>query len=403
MSHRWLRVTWLVIQRELRQRGRSRGFAISTAILVLIVGAGVAIPAVLAHGHRAETVGIVGSPLAALKRTVLEAGRISGESVTVVQLPSRAAAVARLRAGGMAAVLVEGREVLVRQLSFKASTESASTLVASLSEVGGLSRLFAKLPPGTRPPVTASPALPVRGLFQGTASLTSRVTGLAAVVVIYVLILAYGWQIAIGVGEEKWSRVVEVLLAAMRPVQLLAGKVIGIGILASLQAAIMVATFIGLGAALGSTQVHAAGPVVAVGGVWYVLGYAFYCTAFAAAGSLSSRQAEVGNSVAPLQVFLPIAYILSFTVLYANAANPFFWILGYFPPTAPVAMTVLYASGLAPLWKVGLSAAISILATALMARLTGRIYQRSILRTGPRVRLRQALRRESAPARLTWA
>jgi ABC-type Na+ efflux pump, permease component len=69
------------------------------------------------------------------------------------------------------------------------------------------------------------------------------------VVLVWVLISAYGSQIAMGVGEEKQNRIVEVILASVRPIQLLVGKVTGIGILALAQAALMVAAFLGLGAA----------------------------------------------------------------------------------------------------------------------------------------------------------
>ncbi len=108
-------------------------------------------------------------------------------------------------------------------------------------------------------------------------------------VLVWILISAYGSQIAMGVGEAKQNRIVEVILATVRPLQLLVGKVTGIGVLALAQALLMVAVFLGLGAAVGSSLVHgAAAGIVIVGAVFLVLGYAFYCTAFAAAGSWSA-------------------------------------------------------------------------------------------------------------------
>lgn len=146
------------------------------------------------------------------------------------------------------------------------------------------------------------------------------------------------------------------LLAAVRPVQLLIGKVLGIGLLALGQAAAMVIVFIVAGFATGSSLVHGAAlDIVLAGAVFVVLGYAFYCTAFAAAGSLVSRQADVNS-------------------------------------------TVLYASGDVPLWQVVGSAMICAAGTLWMARLATRIYTQSILRTGPRIRLSQALRRNGISA-----
>ena len=212
--------------------------------------------------------------------------------------------------------------------------------------MAGLSKLLGELPPGA---AASGVTLPVRGLTPPSASLSRRLTGLFTVVLVWILISAYGSQIAMGVGEEKSNRIVEVILASVRPVQLLVGKVSGIGVLALAQAALMVATFLGLGAAVGSSLVHGAAPgIVITGAVFLVLGYAFYCTAFAAAGSLVSRQSDVGTVILPVQIPLILAYALSYTVIYANGASTFYRVLGFLPPTAPVAMPVLYAAGDVP-------------------------------------------------------
>jgi hypothetical protein len=168
-------------------------------------------------------------------------------------------------------------------------------------------------------------------------------------------------------------------------------------VLALAQAALMVAAFLGLGAAVGSSLVRGAAPgIVITGAVFLVLGYAFYCTAFAAAGSLVSRQSDVGTVVLPVQSPLIVAYALSYTVIYANGANVFYRVLGFLPPTAPVAMPVLYAAGDAPAWQAAVSAVLVAAGTVWMARVAATIYGRSILRTGSRVRLRQVLIRGEA-------
>jgi ABC-2 type transport system permease protein len=164
-------------------------------------------------------------------------------------------------------------------------------------------------------------------------------------------------------------------------------------LLALAQAAAMVVAFVVAGLASGSSLVHGAAiNIVLVGAVFAVLGYAFYCTAFAAAGSLVSRQSDVNSTIMPVQLPLIIAYALSYTVIYANGASTFYHALGFLPPTAPVAMPVLYAAGDVPLWQVVVSAVLCAVATVWMARVAVGIYTRSILRTGARVRLKEALR-----------
>lgn len=396
MNQRGLRMTWLVARRELLQRGRTRTFAITTVILLLAVALGVALPAILSRGAKPERVGVTGGNPATLGVIVQEAGRLAGTKVTVVPEPSVAAAEAALRSGDLGAVLVNGAEVLVKQVPIGGASSAGGTLPGALAQLAGLSRLIEKVP-GAGAAVANGIALPVRGLVPPSGTLSNRLTGLFTVVIVWVLISVYGSQIALGIGEEKSSRVVEVLLAAVRPVQLLVGKVLGIGLLALAQAAAMVVVFVVAGLASGSSLVHgAATGIVLTGGVFIVVGYAFYCTAFAAAGSLASRQSDVNATIMPVQLPLIIAYALSYTVLYANGANAFYHVLGFLPPTAPIAMPVLYATDDVPLWQVAVSALLCVAGTVWMAQVAARIYSRSILRMGTRVPLRQVLRREPA-------
>ena len=97
MNKRWWRMTARVAQREVRQRGRSRAFTVSTIVLLLVVAAGVAIPAIVARNSKPQRVGIVGAPVAAMTDIVREAGHLTGTSVTVVPEPSRRRPGAALR------------------------------------------------------------------------------------------------------------------------------------------------------------------------------------------------------------------------------------------------------------------------------------------------------------------
>jgi ABC-2 type transport system permease protein len=222
-----------------------------------------------------------------------------------------------------------------------------------------------------------------------------RLTGLGVAIIIFTIIQIYGSRITVGVSEEKSSRVVEVLLAAVRPTQLLLGKVIGLGVLALGQALAILVTFVVLSLLVGSSLVHSASfGVVADGALWIVIGYAFYCTAYAAAGSLVGKPSDAYNVSFPVQVPLLVTYILTFTVLYGSSVYGFYWFLAFFPPTAPIAMPTLVAMGLTQPWQVALSVVISLAATVAMAWAAGRIYGRAILHTGTRLKWRQAWRRE---------
>jgi ABC-2 type transport system permease protein len=385
---RSLQLTWLVARREIRIRAKTRVFIVTTAILLIAVALAVALPAILsAKNNKPDRIGVVGDTTA-ISSIVTEAGRLSGGQAVAVPQPSLAAAEAALRSGDLSAVLVPNTEIIVKQVPLAGITGS----VASLAQLAGLSKLIQTVP-GAASAVAHGVTLPVRGLEAAKTTLSARLTGLFTVIIVWILISVYGSQIALGIGEEKSSRVVEVLLSAVRPVQLLIGKVLGIGVLALAQAAGMLVVFIVAGFASGSSLVHGATlGVVIAGGVFIVLGYAFYCTAFAAAGSLVSRQSDVNSTILPVQLPLIIAYALSYTVVYANGASTFYHVLGFLPPTAPIAMPVLYAAGDVPVWQVAVAALLTAAGTVWMARIAVRIYSNSILRSGPRISFRQAIR-----------
>jgi ABC-2 type transport system permease protein len=381
-------MTWLVARRELRLRVRTRVFIITTAIMVIAVALAVALPAALAGKSGPDHVGVVGGTTPTISSLVAAAGRAAGGQAVAVSEPTVAAAETALRNGDLSAVLVPDQEILIKQEPLGGVTGSTATL----AQLAGLSRLVQTVP-GAAAAVSHGVALPVRGLEAPKKPLSSRLTGLITVIIIFILITVYGQQIAMGIGEEKSSRVVEVLLSTVRPVQLLVGKVLGIGLLALAQVAVMVVVFIVAGFATGSSLVHGAEiGVVIAGAVFAVLGYAFYCTAYAAAGSLVSRQSDVNSTVMPVQLPLILAYALNFTVIYANNASTFYHVLGFLPPTAPIAMIALYASGDVPVWQVVVAAVLTAAGTVWMARLAARIYANSILRTGPKISFRQAIK-----------
>ena len=121
--------------------------------------------------------------------------------------------------------------------------------------------------------------------------------------------------------------------------------------------------------------------------VWLLLGYAFYCWLYAAAGSTAERQDQVQTLALPLSLPILIAYIYSITVASTGDPSFLFKVLAYFPPTAPFAMPVLVGLGLVVWWEFLLAVALSIGGTVLMAWFATGIYRRAVLRSGQRVKL----------------
>jgi ABC-2 type transport system permease protein len=266
MSRAWWTLTLLVARREVRERVGARSFRISTVILVIGVAAAVAIPALVSGGSGPGKVGIVGGDQAALTATVRQAGSVLGEKVEVMPFTSQAAGEAQVRTGNLDALYVGGHAVLIEQEPAEGASDTTAKFAGAIAQLARA--------PSTQA-ASISRVLPVRGLKRAPTSLSTRLTGLAVVVLIYLLIFIYGQRITSGVVEEKSSRVVEVLLASVRPAQLLGGKVIGMGATAFGQGAALVVTFVIVATATGSNLLHGAAiGVVLVGALWMVLGYA---------------------------------------------------------------------------------------------------------------------------------
>ncbi|MGA2521104.1 MAG: ABC transporter permease [Acidimicrobiales bacterium] len=390
----------LVAAREIRERVRGRTFRVATLIILLAVAAAVAIPVLRKGGHSVERVGVVGALSAPLRISITATGPELGTKVVLVDEPTLDAARRGLRSGRLTLVLVDARKLVVDKALAAGDTSAPALLAEEVSATVSLQNglVTAGVHPDQAARLAHPRPLPVQSLQPPVHNQAARTTAVYGLILTYVLLTQYGTWLLMGVVEEKSSRVVEVLLSTLRPGQLLAGKVIGIGTVALLQAALIVGMALGLGAALGSTLLHGTAPLVVVGSlVWVVLGYSFYCWVYAAGGSLADRQEQVQSLAFPLQLPILFGYIVSLTSLGAGSPSTLITVLAYLPPTAPFAMPVLLGLGFATWWQFALSCAITLVCIVGVARLAAVIYKRAILRTGGRVHLRDILGAKALP------
>ena len=219
------------------------------------------------------------------------------------------------------------------------------------------------------------------------------VLGVAIAALLYGSLVFVGQAVAQGVVEEKASRVVELLLSTLRPWQLLLGKVLGLGAVGLLQ--LLIISGVGLAAStwLGVLDIGGiALGTLAVGLGWYLIGILLYATVYAAVGSLVSRQEEVNGVIAPLTMTIVMAFVVSINLMLADPDSTLVAVLSMLPPFAPILMPARIAVGNAALWQVATATILALLAILALTWLAGRIYSTAVLRTGARVRLRDALR-----------
>jgi ABC-2 type transport system permease protein len=387
----------LIVSREVRERFRGRLIKVTTLFILLVVAAAIVIPTLHNGKAKPQEVGIVGTLSSSLRATVTSSAKSADVTVHFVVESSVKNAKSSLHSGRINVAIVNGRELLVKSPLASTDNSSGTQLVRSIAENLGIAEAFqaAQLSPTQTETLKNARALPVTSVEAGkkkTGGNASETTSLIGIILIFVMLNQYNTWILFGVMEEKSSRVIEVLLSAVRPIQLLTGKVVGIGLVALAQATLVVAFALVLSKAVGSSLLHGSAPLVVVSTlVWLVLAYAFYSWVYAAAGSMVERQDQVQSLILPLSLPMIFGYIMALTGASSGSPSALLKVLAYLPPTAPFAMPVLVGFRAVTWWEFLASAIISVICTIGIARVAATVYRRSILRTGARVRLREVL------------
>jgi ABC-2 type transport system permease protein len=381
----------LTARREVVERTRDRAFLISTAVTLLILAAVIVVPKLFGADSNTFDVGLVGSASQRLGPALTSQAAASNVRIRL-QSPADAAAEAEVRSGKLDAAVLDGRELVSKA---KLNDRLALIVQAASRTWRAQEGLAARgLSPSEISSTLAPAPLPVRSLEPTDKNATAKKNiATIAVFLLYGQIVGYCMGVASGVVEEKATRVVEVLLATLRPVQLLAGKVIGIGVVGLLQLLLIGAIGLAMAVAL-QTITLPAGALGTIGIVlaWFVLGYAFYASLFAVAGAVVSRQEELQNSTTPLTLVLVASFFVAITSAFGNSTTSLARVCTYLPPTAPLIVPLRIASGDIAPWQVGLTLAIMLASTVLVVLLASRVYVGAILRTGARVKLVDAWR-----------
>ena len=142
----------------------------------------------------------------------------------------------------------------------------------------------------------------------------------------------------------------------------------------------------------GDTSSLNLGATIAWALVWFVVGFITFSLALAALASLVSRQEDVASVTAPVLVLMIIPYVIAISIAPWDPTNPIVVALSYIPFAAPMVMPMRIALGTVETWEILASLALSLALIPVLVWGAGRIYSNAVLRTGARVRLRDALR-----------
>lgn len=223
---------------------------------------------------------------------------------------------------------------------------------------------------------------------------------------LYVGILLYGINVMGSVVEEKTTRVVEVLVSSLRPVELMSGKILGVGGVGLFQFLIwaIAATLLidrrvevlrlagvqlppGAEIALPSVPI----PTIVIFLAFFLLGYFLYAAMFAAVGAMTGSEAEARQASQVVVMLLVVPSVLMIGIL-NDPGSSMAVTLSLIPFCAPIAMPVRWAAGQVPLSEVALSVAILLVTLVAITWIAARIYRVGILMYGKRPSVRELVR-----------
>ncbi len=377
----------LVARREVRMRLRSRVFVGGTIVMAVFVVVGIVAASLLGGKSTPVRVGFSDGSQA-LERSFTASAAALGGNVTVSDIADVNAGKAQVTAGTLD-VLVTGSSTAptaVAKAAVPSNVESALSLAAEAARLSdaGLTPAAVKSAMSLVPVELLAPASP-----KDTQNLLAS---LALGILLWIALGQYGNMVAQGVVEEKATRIMEILLATIQPSRLLAGKVIGIGLVGLLQLTIVGAAALVAVHVTNVAAIPALGVAAILGDIfWFLLGFLFYATAYAAVASLVSRQEEIQSAIAPISILQIAGYLLMYASL-PNPTGPLATVGSMLPPFAPILMPVRMAVTDVPLWQVGLAAALIVVSIGGLTWLAGRVYTNAAMRTGARVRFMEAFR-----------
>lgn len=406
----------VVAAREIMVKLRDKAFIGSTVFMLLLVVVATAIPLLLGNQTPSLRVAVQGSAAhdavelaTALGReaqepsaegtdvssvlSLLGVGTLPGADLTTVEVEPGSDVGRLVRDGDVDAAVVGddlatlrvlGAESVPDEVALLLRAASTELQVAQTAERGGLTT--AEVQALTSPPAPTTELLEPRP----TGSMPPELLVLAFAFLFYISVLTFGMSIAQSVVEEKQSRIVELLVAALPVRWLLAGKVLGNTVMAVGQIVLVVGTGL-LGASLAG-QGAILGQVLRASGwfvLFFVLGFVMLACLWAVAGSLASRVEDLQSTTVFMQVLVIAPF---FAAIFAIDPGPTQTLLSYIPFTAPLLMPARVVLGTVEVWEPYVAAAVVLVTALLFVGLGARLYEGSVLHTSNRLKAVQAWR-----------
>ena len=396
---------WLIAKREYTERIKTKGFLIATILIPLLMGGGLFGVATLAAKSKTTShIAVLTSQLQLADDLKQELQNGKDSQMTVDILPAKTSHAVLDQE--MANKELDGYLVIVpatdagRRPTFDFTPRSTADIATSSAIEEALHHVLTKeylAAKGVSETETAALLAPVTLNVLGKNGVhgNSRSSFLVAYVLfllMYMVVLLYGMNVARSIIEEKTSRVFEVLLATVKPDELLAGKILGVGAVGLTQVGIWMVAAGLLAARMGATSgVQISTPQVVFFIVYFALGYTLYSAAAAALGAMTNSEQELQQ----LNMFLMMPLFFSLLMLTPVVTNPnslMSRIVSQIPFCAPLLMELRISISMPQPWEIALSIGLILVTIYAVLWVSSRIYRVGILMYGKKPNLPEILR-----------
>ncbi|WP_054951843.1 ABC transporter permease [Flaviflexus massiliensis] len=380
----------LVARREFRAQTRSKASIISTIVMAILIIAGGVLGKFLLDDE--DTPEVVSATVGVTSDTAPLTSYLEDTGLTVVEVSGDPAEA--LTDEDINAVLADDPSI---PTIYAVDGAEDLELVTELTELSTSNYLLTETfgdeaTAEVKQEFIDSQALTVEIIGASDFDPVAFIVGVLTVSLVYLTIVMGVSMLAMGVVEEKSSRVVELLLATIRPRDLLMGKFLGIGLAIFLMVAVYVAAMVTAGAIAGVLPDINIASYVPMLLVWVILGYIIYASITGGLAATVSRQEDIGAITTPVIFLSMVPFYFAMFYVPNNPDTLLSQVMGYIPFFSPFVMPVRASVSDVPLSDNLIAIGICLLTIPILAAIAGKIYERSILHTGTRMKLTEVLR-----------
>jgi ABC-2 type transport system permease protein len=388
----------LIARREFVERGRSRVFIGVLIGSMLLILAGMFAVSLVGRPAPSASVTVAGQGPPGLADEVQRVAADLAVDVVLVDSASVEAAREAVESGSVDAALIDGDTILAvgaPSPSVDAVLRGAATASARVVAAQELGLSETAVDTVVQPVVVVVEDLSTAGPVDDL-EVARGLAAFMSVVILFILVMAFGQFVGSAVVEEKQTRVAELVLAKVSTAAMLIGKVLGVGGLGLVQLVILGLTYaVGLwafgdgSAALDLFRLGLGS--LAWMTLWFVIGYAMYSFVFATMGATVSRLEDLQSLTYVPSVLLLPAYAVAAASL-SGTASPLLAPMSMVPIWSPLLMPFRIVTGDAAWWEVVVALVGSAAFIGFLVWFGARVYRGAALRTGGRVGLREAYR-----------